>query len=179
VPPAVSKGLKSYVQANLVPILEAVSHRLRGAVYPDMYFFDDMVLDAGGEGLPRKADDTQARVIYLGAPCFVVNSHPDFRGGLGCEAVESQCREKADYSSRHPLACFDEAVVLSQLSFACDIETPSNFLELATTLKTKEILARNVVLRKVAGAQYSRMLYKRHHLVFGRVGHLHILGRYE
>jgi len=92
--------------------------------------------------------------------------------------VESQRREKADYSSRHPLACFDEAVVLSQMSFACDIETPSNFLELATTLKTKEILARNVVLRKVAGAQYSCVLYKRHHLVFGRVGHLHILGRY-
>jgi excinuclease UvrABC helicase subunit UvrB len=93
--------------------------------------------------------------------------------------VESQCREKADYSSRHPLACFDEAVVVSQMSFACDIETPSNFLELASTLKTKKILAGNVVLRKVSGAQYSRMLYKRHHLVFGRVGHLHILGRYE
>jgi hypothetical protein len=50
VPPAVSKGLKRYVQANLVPILEAVSHRLREAVYPDMHLFDDMVLDAGGEG---------------------------------------------------------------------------------------------------------------------------------
>jgi excinuclease UvrABC helicase subunit UvrB len=92
--------------------------------------------------------------------------------------MESQCGKKADNSARHPLACCDEAVVLSQMSFACDIETPSNFLELATTLKTKEILARNVVLRKVAGAQYSRMPYKRHHLVFGRVGHLPILGRY-
>jgi hypothetical protein len=52
-------------------------------------------------------------------------------------------------------------------------------LELATTLKTKEILAGNVVLCKVSGTQYSCMLYKPHHLVFGRVGHLHILGRYE
>jgi excinuclease UvrABC helicase subunit UvrB len=93
--------------------------------------------------------------------------------------VEWQCGEKADYSSRHPLACFDEAVMLSQMSFACDIETPSNFLELVATLKTKEKLARNVVLRQVAGAQYSRMPYNRHHLVFGRVGHSHILGRYE
>jgi len=121
----------------------------------------------------------QSRVIYLGSPCLVVNSHPDFRRGLGSETVESQCRKKADYSSRHPLACFDEALVLSQMSFACDIETPSNFLELASTLKTKEILTWNVVLRQVAGAEYSCTPYKRHHIVFGRVGHLHILGRYE
>src|SRR5208282_3302424 len=103
----------------------------------------------------------QSRVIYLRAPCFVVDSHPDFRRGLGCEAMESQCGKKADNSARYPLACFDKAVVLSQMSFASDIETPSDFLELASTLKTKEILARNVVLRKVAGAQYSCVLYKR------------------
>src|SRR5208283_3427455 len=103
----------------------------------------------------------QAHVIHLGAPCFVVNSHPDFKRGLGCEAVESQCGEKADYSSRHPFARLDEAMVLSQMSLACDVETASNFLELASTLKTKEILARNVVLRKVSGAQYSCVLYKR------------------
>jgi len=81
-------------------------------------------------------------------------------------------------SSRPLNSNLREALVLSQMSFACDIETPSNFLELATTLKTKEILAWNVVLRQVAGAQYSRMLYKRHHLVFGRVGHLPIPRRY-
>jgi hypothetical protein len=65
------------------------------------------------------------------------------------------------------------------MSFARDIETTSNFLELGTTLKTKEMSARNAIPRKVARVQYSPMLYKRHHLVFGRVGHLHILGRYE
>jgi hypothetical protein len=91
--------------------------------------------------------------------------------------VESQCGEKADYSSRHPFACLDEAMVLSQMSLACDVETASNFLELASTLKTKEILAWNVVLRKVSGAQYSCTPHKSHHLVFDRVGHLQILGR--
>jgi hypothetical protein len=80
-----------------------------------MHFFDDMVLDAGGEGFSGKTGDMRSRVIYLGAPCFVVDSHPDFRRGLGGEAVESQCGKKADYSSRHPLACFDEAVVLTTL----------------------------------------------------------------
>jgi len=32
-----------------------------------MDFFDDMVLDAGGEA-SLKTDDTQAHVIHLGAP---------------------------------------------------------------------------------------------------------------
>jgi len=90
--------------------------------------------------------------------------------------VESQCREKADYSSRHPLACFDEAVVLSQMSFACDIETPSNFLELAMPLKTKKILTGDTVRRKVPGAQYSCAVYKDHYLVLNRIGHLQLLG---
>jgi hypothetical protein len=91
--------------------------------------------------------------------------------------VESQCGKKADYSSRYPLACFDKAVMLSQMSITCDVETASNFLELASTLKTKEILTGNVVLGKVAGAQYSCTPHQSHHLVFNKFGHLQILGR--
>jgi hypothetical protein len=91
--------------------------------------------------------------------------------------VESQCGKKADYTSWDPLACLDEAVVLGQMSIACDVETASNFLELASTLKTKEILTGNVVLGKVAGAQYSCTPHQSHHLVFNKFGHLQILGR--
>jgi hypothetical protein len=65
--------------------------------------------------------------------------------------VESQCGKKADYTSWDPLACLDEAVVLGQMSIACDVETASNFLELASTLKTKEILTGNIVLGRSRG----------------------------
>src|ERR1700678_177249 len=73
----VLQGFNGNINADLVPVLEAVGNCLRGAVDADRNTFNSVGRDPRGKRLPGKPDDAERWRLQGWLACFVVYGDPD------------------------------------------------------------------------------------------------------
>ena len=122
--------LNCNVQADLIPELEAVCDRLRGAI--DMYrdAIQLVHIDPFRKGTSGELKNAHRRPLnawLLGAP---FQRHVDLMRNFGCQLMEIKCRHKANHSLRHPEGDGCQVEVIKRRQFRQPVPTaadrPSN-----------------------------------------------------
>jgi hypothetical protein len=124
VPQALTERLDRDIQADLVPVSEAVCHRLGKVVDAHRDAFDRVLLDPGMERLAGGVEDPQRRVVHARRPGPALDHQPDIPRVLGRQIMEAERRGKADHAVRHTFARLRERVMLGDLGVHRNVDAP-------------------------------------------------------
>src|SRR3990167_10062436 len=93
--------LQGHVEADLVPVLEAVSHRLRHTVDPQPDAIAFNFFDPCGEGLARELHHLDRRVVDPRWVAAAWHGDPDPARQLGGQLGKLPCGEQAEHGLWH------------------------------------------------------------------------------
>jgi hypothetical protein len=171
-PQAVSQGFNGHIEPNLVPVLEAVSHRLGRVVNSDRHAFDRVFLNAGSQGVAGESHDSERESVRLGASSLGLNRQPDFLGEFRGYQVEAKSRQQTDDAVWHALGGFGKAVVLGDDAVLCRKESTPQTFEKAKMIKSPEVVCGNSESLEVFGTDNSHPAGKFQHTVCLGVFHV-------
>ena len=155
-PIAITESLKGHVKPNLVPIFEAVGNCLCGIENPDGDAFHFLGYHSIVEGRPRKAHDSQRRIIYSRPTGFLGDGQPHLMRHLSRKIVKAQCRDQADDPVRHSLRGFRQTMMLRRLCISRNVETTSHSRYQTSICGEPQVLARYSSAIQVARSKDTR-----------------------
>ena len=148
----VAQRLDGDIDADLVPVPEAVGDRLGGGVQANLYPFDAASLDALRERLTREARNAQARIFERGAARLLGEGDPDLVRLLRGEVVQAKRRQQADDGGRDPRRDDRGRGVGRELVVGEDVAAAREAHDLAALHEARELRPVNAVARQVARA---------------------------
>jgi hypothetical protein len=111
VSPCFSQGFQSYVEADLVSVLETVGHRLSRVIDMHRHSFNHMSLLTFMKCSTGKAYDSKWEIIGFRISRLSIQGHPDFMRGLGSKIVKSQRRHQTHCGFGHTFTNFCQSMI--------------------------------------------------------------------
>jgi hypothetical protein len=118
------EGFQSDIETDFVPVLEAVCDGLGRGGDQNGNPFDKVLLMPFLQRFSGVSHDLEGEMFHLGCPCRSLQGNPDLMGGLGCQVMEPECREEADYPLRNFFSDLGQGAVFTHVCGSEDIETP-------------------------------------------------------
>jgi hypothetical protein len=163
--PAFPQRFHGHIEADLVPVLEAVGNGFGGIVNSYVHTLYEMLFNPIAKGISRKAHNVQREVISLGFSGFNVDGHPDFERGLSGKAMKAEGREETDDGVRDSLASLGDALVLTHLGIRQSVETSRHTLDQSPAAEPHQAFAGNAVGIQIPGPKEPSPFDKFNHLV--------------
>jgi hypothetical protein len=108
----VAQRFDSDIDANLVPVLEAVGDGLRRGIHPDHHTLRAVFFDTLGQGGTRKTGYPQARIVEPRTARLLGQRDLDLGRRLGRQAVKPKRSEEAEHRLGHALRDLRQRVCL-------------------------------------------------------------------
>jgi hypothetical protein len=135
-----AQGFQGYVEADLVPVLEAVGYRLGGTVDAEGCALYRVFLDGFRECRTGHADDTERRIVYLRTPRAGVYRYPYLERVLRRQVVESESGEQADNAVRYAFRGLKKALVFGWRSVCRDVDATAGADEVSLFVEALQML---------------------------------------
>lgn len=138
------------VYSDLVPVLEAISHRLRRAMNLDSHAVDLLRLDSVHKVRTGEPHDPQRRRQNRRLMCFEIDGHPDLVRVLCGQALKPQDRQQANHTSRNELGGGSKTVVFGHACFGKRVHPASRTSEQTLAVAAHQRLPRHPKLHNFA-----------------------------